>query len=158
MTTFKPPLNVAIGRFFHLLQRTLRNFIDYLFLRLLGESPLSTTLCPTFCACSMLSFSKPKSIKLCRVNIFIFKNYKFKDCVVPSLKNNRRYFIHYCLHYIQWRNTLRNVHKLAGTWAQTVDIFRCAMLLKRTISTFATKEKKWFTLNPIKITNFRLLW
>ena len=90
---------------------------------------------------------------------FLFlKNYKFKDCVVPSLKNNRRYFIHCCLHYIQWRNTLRKVHKLAGTWAQTVDIFRCAMLLKRTISTFATKEKKWFTLNPIKITNFRLLW
>lgn len=32
--------------------------------------------------------------------------------------------------------------KLAGSWAETVDIFSCATLLKRTISTFSTKEKK----------------
>ena len=44
--------------------------------------------------------------------------------------------------------------KLAGSWAETVDIFSCATLLKRTISTFSTKEKKWFTFNPLKITNF----
>ena len=28
--------------------------------------------------------------------------------------------------------------KLAGSWAETVDIFSCATLLKRTISTFST--------------------
>ena len=44
--------------------------------------------------------------------------------------------------------------KLAGSWAETVDIFSCATMLKRTISTFSTKEKKWFTFNPLKITDF----
>ena len=44
--------------------------------------------------------------------------------------------------------------KLAGSWAKTVDIFRCATLLKRTISTFLTKVKRWFIFNPLKITNF----
>ena len=37
--------------------------------------------------------------------------------------------------------------KLAGSWAETVDIF----------STFSTNEKKWFTFNPLKITNFSSL-
>ena len=35
--------------------------------------------------------------------------------------------------------------KRDGTWAETVDIFSCATLLKRPICTFSTKGKKWFT-------------
>ena len=44
--------------------------------------------------------------------------------------------------------------KRDGTWAETVDIFSCATLLKRPICTFSTKEKKWFTFKPIMNTNF----
>ena len=71
---------------------------------------------------------------------------KFEACVTPLLRNIHRYFSHCCLHRVQW--------KLAGSWAETVDIFSCARMLKRTISTFSTKEKKWFTFNPLKITDF----
>jgi len=43
--------------------------------------------------------------------------------------------------------------KITGTWAETVDIFSCASLLKRPICTFSTSQKKWFTFKPIMITD-----
>jgi len=43
--------------------------------------------------------------------------------------------------------------KITGTWAETVDIFSCASLLRRPICTFSTSQKKWFTFNPIMITD-----
>jgi len=43
--------------------------------------------------------------------------------------------------------------KITGTWAETVDIFSCASLLERAICTFSTSQKKWFTFNPIMITD-----
>ena len=39
--------------------------------------------------------------------------------------------------------------KITGTWAETVDIFSCASLLKRPICTFSTKLRKWFSFKPI---------
>ena len=48
--------------------------------------------------------------------------------------------------------------KLAGSWAETVDIFSCATLLKRTISTFSTKEKSGSLLTLSRSQIFRLLW
>ena len=39
--------------------------------------------------------------------------------------------------------------KITGTWAESVDIFSCASLLKRPICTFSTAQKKWFTFEPI---------
>ena len=48
--------------------------------------------------------------------------------------------------------------KLAGSWAETVDIFSCATLLKRTISTFSTKEKSGSLLTLSRSLIFRLLW
>ena len=44
--------------------------------------------------------------------------------------------------------------KLGGTWAETVDIFSCATLLKRPICTFSSARKKWFKFNPMMITDF----
>ena len=39
--------------------------------------------------------------------------------------------------------------KITGTWAETVDIFSCASLLKRPICTFSTKLRKWFSFKLI---------
>ena len=78
---------------------------------------------------------------------------RFEARVTPLLRNIRRYFSHCCLHHVQWKKHVKK-SKLAGSWAETVDIFSCATLLKRNISTFSTKEKKWFTFNSLKITNF----
>ena len=39
--------------------------------------------------------------------------------------------------------------KITGTWAETVDIFSCASLLKQPICTFSTKLRKWFSFKPI---------
>ena len=39
--------------------------------------------------------------------------------------------------------------KITGTWAETVDIFSCASLLKRPFCTFSTKLRKWFSFKPI---------
>ena len=47
--------------------------------------------------------------------------------------------------------------KLAGSWAETVDIFSCATLLKRTINTFSTKEKSGSLLTLPRSLIFRLL-
>jgi len=43
--------------------------------------------------------------------------------------------------------------KIMGTWAETVDIFSCALLLRRPICTFSTSQKKWFTFNQTMITD-----
>ena len=39
--------------------------------------------------------------------------------------------------------------KITGTWAETVDIFSCASLLKRPICTFSTKQRKWYNFKPM---------
>ena len=43
--------------------------------------------------------------------------------------------------------------KITATWAETVEIFSCASLLKQPICTFSTSQKKWFTFKPIMITD-----
>ena len=55
-----------------------------------------------------------------------------------------------------WNSVKEHVEKskitgtwITGTWAETVDIFSCASLLKRPICTFSTAQKKWFTFEPI---------
>ena len=43
--------------------------------------------------------------------------------------------------------------KITGTWVETVDIFNGASFLKRSICTFSSSQKKWYTFEPIMNTD-----
>ena len=82
---------------------------------------------------------------------------KFEACVAPLFRKIRRYFSHFCLHYVQWWNMLRRVN-LLGLGQKLLTSLVMPHCLRELLAHFQLKKKSGSLSTLSRSLIFRLLW